>query len=399
MVLRVVLRFTQYKRLTVFEIKHIVTGFIIGIANLIPGVSGGTFALIFGVYERLIKCINSINGVTLKKGLTLKIHWVTSGFKKEAFNDLVAWLKENDYPFIMMILLGAALSILALSKLMAFLLVNHFEYTYAYFFGLIILSILIPYKFIKKKGVVQIVALIAGIALTVGVAAQVNPAEKVAKKSALMQVRYDAENAPEVLVQGHVNAPLVNDSFFRFTHKYSMGELLFIFIAGALAISAMVLPGVSGSLVLILLGQYFAVVSAIAAFQTDLLIEHFINIDYLLFLGVMALGLVIGLLGFSRLIEFVLNRYHDTTISFLVGLIAGSLYPLWPFKEFIVIDNYVKSGSAVDVIKEFKAYTNINTLPGDTTTAIVAVVFMLLGVATMVYFVKKESGESAPSAD
>ncbi len=374
-------------------LKQIIIGFVIGVANLIPGVSGGTFALILGVYERLIKCINSFNGETIKTGIALKLTLIRGGFKRDDFRAFISWLKENDYPFLMFIMAGAALSILALSKLMTYLIINQFEYTYAYFFGLIILSIVIPYKLIRSKGMPQIIALIIGVALTIAVAAMVNPAEKVVKKSDLRQVQYVEMQSEGTLTKSEESGE--SNSFLQFTHKFGVSDYVYIFFCGAIAISAMVLPGVSGSLVLILMGQYFAVVSAIAGLQSALLIDKILMVDELLFLSIMGMGLIVGLLGFSRLIEFVLAKYHDTTISFLVGLIAGSLYPLWPFKKFIVLDNYVKSGGTIEVLKDFKAYTNINTTPDSSTTLIISLVFVALGMVTMVFFIKNEKAEES----
>gem|GEM_PF-120034 len=358
-------------------LKNFSIGFLIGLANLIPGVSGGTFALILGVYERLIHFLNSIGPKSVATLLSLVTALVRSGFHRDQQRRLGQFLKENDYPFMATLALGALACIFAMSALMKYLLLHQFVYTYAYFFGLIIVSILVPWKMIKKPQMALILPALAGVVLTVGITATVNPYEKALHKSQLLQAEYVSEDVagPQDLAKTTVK-PL------SYVGKYTSGEYLFIFVCGVLAISAMVLPGVSGSLVLILLGQYFAVISAIADIGSLLL-------DDLGFLGAMALGIAVGLLSFARVIEYALKRFHDPTVSFLIGLITGSLYSLWPFKRpEIIAEYYLKNGSSIERIDNYLVYSNVNVLPDDLKTAIIAAAIVTAGMVTMLPFVR-----------
>lgn len=356
-------------------IKDFLVGFVIGLANLIPGVSGGTFALIFGVYERLISFVNSLGLSLIKELWRLIKQIVTSRFSCEARNDFYVFLQERDFFFIFRFTIGMICCIFLLSSLMKYLILNHFEPTYAFFFGLILVSVVIPLKLVKKIGPVQIASLLLGVALTVLVAASVNPHDKVFGKAEMNKDLYEKQQISETKTVAPTGK-------FQFIGKYSTGEYLYVALCGAIAISAMVLPGVSGSLVMILMGVYFGIVSAVANVSQLLL-------DDLIYLGVFTLGIIVGILVFSRLIEWMLERYHDTMISFLIGLIAGSLYPLWPFKEFVVIDNYVKQNGVVVLAENFKSYTNINMLPGSGDLLIPAFC-MVAGIIVMLFFLKKE---------
>jgi putative membrane protein len=362
-------------------LRGFITGFLIGLANLIPGVSGGTFALILGIYERLISFLNSITPRTVYELIQLAFLWLKSGFKKTHGRELRNYLEARDYPFMSIIASGALVCIVAMSTVMKYLLLHHFIYTYSYFFGLIVLSVVIPWRMIKVPTPLLLLPLIAGILLTIGVTASVNPYEKSLGKSQLLQQEYQTQQ----LSENHSDKnSAVQLQKFAYTGKYNSGEYLYIFICGVIAISAMVLPGVSGSLVLILMNQYFAVISAIANIRNLLL-------DDLLFLSAMALGIIVGLLSFSRVIEYALRKFHDIMVAFLVGLIGGSLYSLWPFKQAEVIPEYfVKEGAFIQLIENFTVYSNVNILPADLHTTMTAVAVVVAGMVTMLFFVRKE---------
>lgn len=361
-------------------LRDFTTGFLIGLANLIPGVSGGTFALILGVFERLISFLNNVNVGSILKIFRMGFHWLKSGFRQKQGRLLLTYLHEMDYHFMAIIGLGALTCIAAMSSVMKYLLLQHFTYTYAYFFGLIILSVVIPWRMLKSFRPLLLLPLIAGILLTVWVTASVNPFEKASSKSALLEQQYQTQQAAAEAKGAASN----NGKKFAYIGKYSTGEYLYIFICGVIAISAMVLPGISGSLVMLLMNQYFVVISAIANIRNLLL-------DDLLFLSSMAFGILIGLLSFARFIDFALKRFHDPMISFLVGLICGSLYSLWPFKKVEVITNYyVKEGAVIEHIKNYQVYSNINVLPSDLQTALIAVAVVFAGMFTMLFFVRRE---------
>jgi putative membrane protein len=163
-------------------------------------------------------------------------------------------------------------------------------------------------------------------------------------------------------------------------------------LAGAIAISAMVLPGISGSLVLILLGQYYEIISAISALRAP-------TIDIVLLLAAFGIGMAAGLPLFARLVGFVLQRFHDQTMAFLTGLMVGSLYALWPFKRTEVLDLYARVGERITLVRDTLVHTNRNALPGGLTEALLAALFCLAGIGCMAFFVRREieAGEKASS--
>ena len=273
--------------------------------------------------------------------------------------------------------LGALACIFTLSSLMKYLLINHFSITYGYFFGLIVLSVIVPWRMLKSIRPALMLPAIVGVILTVGVTVGVNPYDKAVNKSELLKQSYISQQAAS---DGEPTA----DDKLQFVGKYSTGEYLYIFFCGTIAISAMVLPGISGSLVLILLNQYFAVISAIANIGALLL-------DDVLFLGCMAAGIVFGLISFARIIEYAFKRFHDPMISFLIGLIVGSLYSLWPFKKGVVIPEFdAKEGSSIEVIKDYTVFSNINILPDNMTGLTTAAAAIAAGMITMLLFLKQD---------
>ena len=362
-------------------LRDFFTGFLIGLANLIPGVSGGTFALILGVYERLITFLNRIGLRRMLIAARLVRRWFASGFNRERGREFFAHLRENDYPFMTILLLGTLSCILSMSSVMKYLLLNHFTATYAYFFGLIVLSILVPWRMLKRPRTTLVIPALIGILLTVGVTVAVNPYDKAVSKSELLKVQFEQQAGGENSGEGQ--APL------SYTGKYSAGEFVYIFFCGTIAISAMVLPGISGSLVLILMGQYFTVISAIANLRALLL-------DDLLFLGCMATGIVFGLISFARVIEFAFRRFHDPVMSFLTGLIIGSLYSLWPFKEAHLLETfYVKEGPQIEMLRDYTVYSNVNILPQDGASLATALMATLAGIITMLLFLRQDTAAAS----
>jgi putative membrane protein len=148
-------------------------------------------------------------------------------------------------------------------------------------------------------------------------------------------------------------------------------------IAGAVAISAMILPGLSGSLVLILLGQYYEVISAISGLKS-------LQLDYFVFLTAVGLGMIFGILAFARVIKFVFERFYNGTVAVLIGLTAGSLYALWPFKKFVTLDLYQKGAGGIELVKDVVVQTNANILPADLPSILIPLLFCGIGVAVMV---------------
>jgi len=266
---------------------NLIKGGLIGIANIIPGVSGGTFALILGIYERLLRALQAIDIGIVK--VTLRM--ITSGFSSESRKKFAEQLKRLDVVFLASLGIGAVGAILACTFLIDWLLKTHPMVTLAFFVGLIIPSISVPWRMIgdKKKGL-ALAWIIPGIALTVAVS-------------------------------------------FAFQHMtQATDNLVWSFTAGMIAISAMILPGISGSFVLLVMGQYENVLSKIKSIQIGIATGH-LEIEAMIWLAVFAVGCIAGLLVFARLLGYLLKYYRTAILLFLIGLIIGSFWVLWPFKD------------------------------------------------------------------
>jgi len=287
-------------------VKHIVlnlvNGAIIGIANIIPGVSGGTMALILGFYERLIAAINNISF------RTILIFIKSFSFKSKSLNFLKAEFKRIDGFFLLTIGVGALAAIFALAKLMPYLLQNYHDPTYGFFFGLILISTISPFRLIKKKTVPVFLTAVLAIVLIVGVTNASSGdklLEKEQTKLALKQTRDLTTNTPQKA-------------------EIEITYLLYMVLIGAVAISAMILPGISGSFLLLLMGGYIDILNAVSSRNLPVLFAF-------------AVGCVVGIALFSRLINYLLKKWHDLTMGFLVGLVVGSLWMIWPFKTSQVV--------------------------------------------------------------
>jgi putative membrane protein len=350
--------------------KDILHGLAFGVANIIPGVSGGTLALVLGFYERLLKFLNRLTLPHFLELIRLKCHWLRHPLEPNSRAAFWGRLADEDWGFMFRLILGAGVAVVGLASLMDTLLNEQFALTYAFFFGLILLSIQVPWKEIHTKGAAVWINLVLGLAITVGIAAAVNPAEKAQRKSDTYQAQAGL-NSPQSEDPQEQEAEV---GIFDFTVKYIFSEYVMIFVAGGVAISAMVLPGISGSLIMILMGQYFILIRAISSFTTDWLL------DDLLFLTACGLGMAAGLLLTARLVEIALIKAHDATMAFLTGLIVGSLYALWPFKEMRVLDEVQRDGS---ILTGRTVASNINQFPTELSTWLPVLAVMALGAGVM----------------
>lgn len=236
-------------------------GMAMGAADVVPGVSGGTIAFISGIYEELITSINNVNFSLLKT------------LKKEGF--IAAW-KQLNGSFLLSLIIGIAISVLSLVKSIKWLLENKPILLWSFFFGLVIASIFFVGKQITKWSIATVLGFIAGTFIA-----------------------YYITTLP----------PLgTNDSNW------------FLFISGALAICAMILPGISGAFILVLLGSYRPVIEAVD--NRD--------VKTVLILGI---GAIVGLLSFSKLLKWLFKNYHNLTLAVLTGFIFGSLNKIWPWKK------------------------------------------------------------------
>ena len=244
-------------------------GMAMGAANVIPGVSGGTLALITGIYERLINAIKSFDLTALKLLLT---------FKWRAF------AKHTDFYFIFSVGLGLLTAILSLAKLFAFLFRVYPVYIWAYFFGLVLASVYYVGKTVDKWNGITYLSFIIGTVVAIAVTV-LHPAVE-------------------------------NDNPW------------YLFLNGIIAIISMILPGLSGSFVLILLGNYQLVA-----------IESINNLNFKVLLP-FALGAAVGLVAFSHVLSWLFKRYRNQTIALLTGFILGSLNILWPWKKAVYLRHH-----------------------------------------------------------
>ena len=222
------------------SLRLFINGFLIGIANIIPGMSGGTLALVLGIYERLIGALRRIGLSTVKKllgGATLR---------KNALEDAKAELRRIDFGFLSLLGIGAIAAVLLTSKLIVYLLNHHHDATYGFFSGLILISILIPMRMLKAFGWKELLVLLIAVALilSLSIGTTEKQLDRVAYKSGI-----ETTTGSEVSERG--------------TALPTSWELVLFFGSGALAISAMILPGISGSFLMLALGVYFPLLTAI----------------------------------------------------------------------------------------------------------------------------------------
>ena len=256
-----------------------------GAADIVPGVSGGSIALITGIYEELLRSINSFNGDSLK--LLLRFEF------KEFF-------RAVNGAFLLSLFLGILTSIFSLSKLITYLMDEHPIPLWSFFCGLILISAFLILKDIKKWSIGVIIALIIGTV------------------AAYFITELPPTSSPDAL--------------------------WFTFVAGAIAICAMILPGISGSFILLILGKYEPILHAVSE-------RDFVT------LAVFALGCIVGLLSFSRVISWLLKHYYSITIGLLSGFMLGSINKLWPWK---IVTAYRTSSSG-----EEKPFLTKNLFPSD----------------------------------
>lgn len=250
-------------------------GMAMGAADVVPGVSGGTIAFITGIYEELLDTIKGFNLSVLK---TLK----QEGIK-------ATWEKTNA-TFLAVLFAGIFTSVISLAKGITFLLETYPVLLWAFFFGLIVASSVIIAKFIKKWSLNTIVSLLAGAAIAY----------------------YVTIAAPSQIPDG----------------------LIYIFLAGMIAICAMILPGISGSFILLLLGAYATVLGSISglvdglkATDSEMIISFGTN------LTVFAFGCLIGIIAFSNFLSWMFKKAYSMTMALLTGFMIGSLNKVWPWKE------------------------------------------------------------------
>ena len=253
-------------------LKYIVTaikGACMGAADVIPGVSGGTIAFIMGIYDEFVGSLASINMEAVKLLFSGK-------FK--------AFWKHINGSFLLSLVIGIGISVVALAGLMQYLLANKPIQTWAFFFGLIVASSIFIIRGISGWKLREILFLIFGVILGITICTL----------------------SPTQTPDG----------------------LWFIFLSGAIAICAMILPGISGSFILLILGKYQYIMGVISDLVSG------VNIGQnILIIGVFGIGAVIGILAFSKLLHWLLARWEKETMIVLAGFIIGSLVKVWPWSN------------------------------------------------------------------
>jgi putative membrane protein len=307
--------------------KHGIFTFLKGVgmgaADVVPGVSGGTIAFITGIYERLIGALTKIDGEALKYLLSFRI-------KK--------FLEKIDGYFLLVLFAGILLSIFSLAKILQYLLLYHRTLLWAFFFGLVLASIWIVAKKIPRWTIILGLWFIAGTVFAWFIA------------------------STDMILTPH-------------TH-------FFIFLSGMISIMAMILPGISGSYILLILGKYQHIIGSVTEF-TDWLrsaTRAAFPVEAILTLIAFAIGAIIGLLSFARLLKWLLKHYHDVTISILTGFMLGSLYKIWPWKETIttITDRH---GIKRPLLEK-------NIIPSEFNQEVFLAILLALGGFLLVYFIE-----------
>jgi putative membrane protein len=298
-------------------------GFVMGAADVVPGVSGGTMAFILGIYEELLDSIKMMASPTALKLLL--------GFNiKEAFNQL-------PWRFLLALGLGILAAIFSLARFLEWMLQNHPALIWSFFFGLVLASIFTVSKQVKRWGIGSISGVIAG---TIGA----------------------------YILVGLVPVETPNAAWF-------------LFFSGFIAICAMILPGISGSFILVLLGKYEYILGAVN------------NRDFVT-LFLVALGAVIGLVSFAQVLSWFFKRYHDLTVALLIGFMVGSLRKVWPWKE--TVQTYIdRHGEVIPLVEN-------NVLPasfdGAVILALILAVVAFVIVFGLDYWVSVQERSAKPVA-
>lgn len=286
-----------------------VKGFCMGASDVVPGVSGGTMAFILGIYEELIDAIKSFDLKGLQFLVTLKFRPLL---------DRISW------QFLLAVGIGILAAIFSLSKLLSWLLQNRPIFIWSFFLGLILASVLSVSRRVEAWRILTWLCLVGG---TLG----------------------------SYFLVGLVPVATPNDYWF-------------LFLCGAVAICAMILPGISGSYILVLLGKYQYVLDAV-------------NYRDFLVLGLVAAGACVGIIAFSRILGWLLKNYHDLMVATLTGLMIGSLRKVWPWKETLesVVDSH---GQMVPLVQS-------NILPGQWNVEVLAAISLMVAGLLAVLFLDR----------
>jgi len=287
-----------------------IKGMSMGIANVIPGVSGGTIALITGIYEELINSLKSFDNKSLKLITSI---------------DVLGFIKHTNLYFLLAVFGGSIVSVFSIASLFKYLFFYYPILIWAFFFGLIIASIFFVGKRISSWNIATIFSLIIGTLVAISLS--------------------------------FMTPAIENDNLF------------FVFLCGIIGISGMMLPGLSGSFILILMGNYeLLMVTAVTEFN-------------ILLLSVFLLGSAFGLMSFSHILSWVFKHYRNQTLALLTGFILGSLSVIWPWKE--VAESIILKGKEKIISYNWYFPNELNT---ETILAILLIIVGILSVYVLENF-------------
>lgn len=292
----------KFSRYIVLALK----GCAMGMADVVPGVSGGTIAFISGIYEELLDSIRSVDATALRLLLRFR---------------LAEFWRHINGRFLLPVLLGIAVAIFSLARLMTYLLTNHPIAIWSFFFGLIVASALLVARQIGHWDWRTVLAFAVGAAAAWWITVA-TPAE-----------------TPD--------------------------DWWFVMLSGAIAICAMILPGISGAFILLLLGKYQYIMHAVGEFNIPVI-------------AVFVIGAAAGIISFSHLLSWLLKHWHDVTVAVLMGFMVGSLNKVWPWKE--TVETYLDShGVAQPLVQNNIAPGTFEQLTGQPSLLVQAILLGIVG--------------------
>ena len=292
----------KFSRYIVLALK----GCAMGMADVVPGVSGGTIAFISGIYEELLDSIRSVDATALRLLLRFR---------------LAEFWRHINGRFLLPVLLGIAVAIFSLARLMTYLLTNHPIAIWSFFFGLIVASALLVARQIGRWDWRTVLAFAVGAAAAWWITVA-TPAE-----------------TPD--------------------------DWWFVMLSGAIAICAMILPGISGAFILLLLGKYQYIMHAVGEFDIPVI-------------AVFVIGAAAGIISFSHLLSWLLKHWHDVTVAVLMGFMVGSLNKVWPWKE--TVETYLDSHGVVQpLVQNNIAPGTFEQLTGQPSLLVQAILLGIVG--------------------
>lgn len=292
----------KFSRYIVLALK----GCAMGMADVVPGVSGGTIAFISGIYEELLDSIRSVDATALRLLLRFR---------------LAEFWRHINGRFLLPVLLGIAVAIFSLARLMTYLLRDHPIAIWSFFFGLIVASALLVARQIGRWDWRTVLAFAVGAAAAWWITVA-TPAE-------------------------------------------TPNDWWFVMLSGAIAICAMILPGISGAFILLLLGKYQYIMHAVGEFDIPVI-------------AVFVIGAAAGIISFSHLLSWLLKHWHDVTVAVLMGFMVGSLNKVWPWKE--TVETYLDShGVAQPLVQNNIAPGTFEQLTGQPSLLVQAILLGIVG--------------------